>query len=32
MDKTLKKKKINSTFNGIDKIVESQHKNHPKES
>ena len=32
MDKTLKEKIINSTFDGIDKIVESQHKNHPNES
>lgn len=32
MDKTLKEKIINSTFDGIDKIIESQHKNHPNES
>ena len=32
MDKTLKEKIINNTFDGIDKIVESQHKNHPNES
>ena len=32
MDKTLKEKIINSTFEGLDKIIESQHKNHPNES
>ena len=32
MDKVLKEKIINNTFDGIDKIVESQHKNHPNES
>ncbi|EUB27055.1 DUF6138 family protein [Fusobacterium sp. CM22] len=32
MDKTLKEKIINSTFEGLDKIIESEHKNHPNES
>jgi len=32
MDKVLKEKIINNTYEGIDKIVESQHKNHPNES
>ena len=32
MDKVLKEKIINNTFEGIDKIIESQHKDHPNES
>ena len=32
MDKTLKEKIINSTFEGLDKIIESEHKNHLNES
>ena len=31
MDKTLKEKIIKATFEGIDKIIESEHKNHPNE-
>ena len=32
MDKVLKEKIINNTFEGIDKIIESQYKDHPNES
>ena len=32
MNKTLKEKIINNTFEGINKIIESQYKNHPNES
>ena len=32
MDKVLKEKIINNTFEGLDKIIESEHKNHPNES
>ena len=31
MDKTLKEKIIDSTFKGIDKIIENTYKNHPDE-
>ena len=31
MDKTLKEKIIKATFEGLDKIIESEHKNHPNE-
>ena len=31
MDKILKEKLINTTFEGLDKIIESEHKNHPNE-
>ena len=31
MDKTLKEKLINTTFEGLDKVIESEHKNHPNE-
>ena len=31
MDKTLKEKLINSTFQGINKIIENTYKNHPDE-
>ena len=32
MDKTLKEKIIDSTFKGIDKIIETEYKHHPNES
>ena len=32
MDKTLKEKIINNTFEGIDKIIETEYKHHPNES
>ena len=32
MDKTLKEKIINNTFDGIDKIIKSQYEDHPNES
>lgn len=32
MDKTLKEKIIDSTFKGIDKIIENTYKNHPDEN
>ena len=31
MDKFLKEKLISTTFEGLDKIIESEHKNHPNE-
>ena len=31
MDKTLKEKIIKATFEGIDKIIETEHKHHPNE-
>ena len=31
MDKTLKEKIIKATFEGLDKIIESEYKNHPNE-
>ena len=32
MDKVLKEKIINNTFDGIDKIIETEYKHHPNES
>jgi len=32
MDKVLKEKIINNTFEGIDKIIETEYKHHPNES
>ena len=31
MDKTLKEKIIETTFEGFDKIIEKEHKHHPNE-
>ena len=32
MDKTLKEKLIDSTFEGLDKVIENEYKHHPNEN